>query len=397
MTKKDLFIFLGGGLLLYLVSTGISFAAFSYLGGGGKAEEIRTPLGGDGVVFDESLPKTEECLLNGALWSKPQREWWEKHRPLGVMIENHEEARPQSGLTKADIIYEAVAEGGITRFLAIYYCQDAEFIGPVRSARTYFLDWISEYGDFPLYAHVGGANCNVQTGSGCANGAKADALGQISGYGWASYNDMNQFSLGFPTFWRDYERMGRAVATEHTVYSTTTKLWEAAKKRGLTEKDEEGKKWDKDFEEWSFKDEVSEADRPVSFIAEFGFWEGYAPYLVRWEYDPSLNSYKRFNGGQPHIDKNSGAQLASKNIVLAFMREQSANDGYEGNIRLLYGTEGKGEAIILQDGQKINGTWEKKDREERTKFYNSKGKEIEFNPGQIWIEILPLGTEIEYK
>ena len=150
------------------------------------------------LVFDDSLPKTEPCPINGEKYSTQQREWWENHRPLGVMIENHENARPQSGINAADITYEIVAEGGITRTLNIYYCQAPAQVGPVRSARTYFLDYMSEYGDSPLYAHVGGANTP----------GPADALGQISEYGWGGYNDLNQFSIGFPTFWRDYNRLG---------------------------------------------------------------------------------------------------------------------------------------------------------------------------------------------
>lgn len=390
MEKKKILIFLGGGILLYLFSTGVSFAAFSFLKKTPQIEELKSPLPQitfGGLKFDENLPKIEPCPLNGALYSKPQREWWEKHRPLGVMIENHQEARPQSGLSRADIIYEAVAEGGITRFLAIFYCEDASPLGPVRSARTYYLDFISEYGDKPLYAHVGGANTP----------GLADALGQISEYGWVGKNDLNQFSLGFPTFWRDYERLGRTMATEHTMYSTTTKLWEVAQKRSLTEKDEKGKRWDEDYKGWSFKEDAKAEARPASFSAEFNFWEGHNDYLVRWEYDPATNSYRRFNGGQLHLDKNNERELSAKNIILVFTKEQNANDGYENNAHLLYGTTGKGKAVIFLDGQKIEGEWRKKDRTSRMKFYDSLGKEIQLNRGQIWIEILPLNVTVNYR
>lgn len=375
-----------GAVALYLLSTGISYGAFSYLGQPAEIEEIVSPVGEKSQVFDQSLPRTEACPLNGALYSQSQREWWEKHRPLGVMIENHEDARPQSGLSKADVIYEAVAEGGITRFLAVYFCQDAEFVGPVRSARTYFLDFISGYGDKPLYAHVGGANTP----------GPANALGQISDYGWVGKNDLNQFSVSFPTFWRDSERMGREVATEHTVYSSTTKLWEVAGgKRGLTDKDEKGVKWDEKFTPWLFKEEAPQDSRPATSSAEFTFWEGHEAYAVKWEYDTRSNSYRRLNGGKPHLDKNNDSQLEGKNIVLAFMVESNANDDYENNIHLLYKTKGEGKALILQDGQVIEGQWRKKDRIDLIRFYDSKGSEIKFNPGQIWIEILPMGTEVK--
>ena len=86
------------------------------------------------VAFDPKLPKTQECPLNGVKYSKQQEAWWQKHRPLGVMIENHQEARPQSGIASADVIYEAVAEGGITRFMALFYCNlsDIQVFHPKR-------------------------------------------------------------------------------------------------------------------------------------------------------------------------------------------------------------------------------------------------------------------------
>src|SRR3989344_4594697 len=203
-------------VLAYGVSTSLSYSLFSKMvtGSSGSSEkELTTSLPGPAGAFDEdpNEPKTENCPLDGDLHTKKAKEFWDKRRPLAVMIENHSEARPQSGLTSADIIYEAVAEGGITRFMAIYLCNlsDAQ-VGPVRSARTYYLDWLGEYD--ALYAHVGGANTP----------GPADALSQIMKYG---IKDMNQFSIGFPVFWRDYQRLGRSVATEHTMYSTTAKLW----------------------------------------------------------------------------------------------------------------------------------------------------------------------------
>lgn len=390
MNKKNLVLILGG-MALYLFSTSASFAAFSLLG---KPVLKKTPPKsqssvvqnkGGGLAFDENLPKTEPCPLNGALYSKPQREWWEKHRPLGVMIEDHQEARPQSGVGNADVIYEAVAEGGITRFLTVFYCQDAGIVGPVRSARTYFLDFISEYGNFPLYAHVGGANTP----------GPANALGQIESYDWAAYNDLNQFSISFPTFWRDSERLGHEVATEHTVYANTQKLWDfAAKSRNLTNVDKKGEAWNTDFRLYKFKDEAKLDTRPQAQKVSFEFWPGYNQYSVKWTYDRELNAYWRENGDKPHKDRNTDKQLQAKNVVLLFMTERTANDGYEGNLHLLYGTKGTGKAIVLEDGKKIEGTWQKKDRKSRTLILDSTGAEVKFNPGVIWFEILPSGNKI---
>src|SRR3989344_7583982 len=136
MNNKSLSIILV--IIIFLISTAASYLFFSDTSKASGTIKTSAPTSKNGnIAFDEALPKTEPCPLNGALYSKQQREWWEDHRPLGIMIENHEESRPQSGLSQADVIYEAVAEGGISRFLAVFYCNSAEIVGPVRSARTY--------------------------------------------------------------------------------------------------------------------------------------------------------------------------------------------------------------------------------------------------------------------
>lgn len=374
-------------VIVYIASALGSFILFNQSGLGGSIAPVAAPKKtADGkLLFDPNLPKTEPCPLNGALYSKQQKAWWEKHGPLGVMIENHLEARPQSGLTSADIVYEVIAEGGITRFLAVYYCNDAEFVGPVRSARTYFIDFLSEFGSFPLYAHVGGANTP----------GPANALGQIEDYGWGGYNDLNQFSIGFPVYLRDYDRLGRTVATEHTVYSSTTKLWDyAEEKRKLTNEDEEGTKWNDNFTAYAFKDDVTANARPASQTISYEFWDGHADYAVTWTYDKASNTYKRTNGGKPHTDLNNKQQIASKNIVILFMRESRANDGYEGNLHMLYGTKGTGNAKIFIDGEEIDGTWSKRSRTEHLFIKDNRGQDIKLNRGQIWFSVVSPTTDI---
>ena len=389
MKKKKLLLTILGGVVLYLISAGVSYATFRYLAGPVKVAPI-SPLPEtkkDGLRVDLSAPKTEACPLNGGMFTKEERKIWEKRRPLTVMIENHIEARPQSGLSRADVVYEVVAEGGITRFLAVFYCgasaQDVT-VGPVRSARTYFLDFASEYGDYPLYAHVGGANL----------AGPANALGQIGDYGWlAKGNDLNQFAIGFPVYWRDYERIGHPVATEHTMYSATDKLWEVAHKRGLDAEDDEGRRWDENFESWPFKKEAEPSQRGEVNQINFDFWSGYQDYSVRWQYDREVNLYRRFNNGQPHKDLNNDEQIQAKAVVIQFMKEKGPIDELK---HLLYTTIGKGQAIIFQDGQAIEATWQKEEREARTKFFDTSGREIAFNRGPIWIEILPSGQKVNY-
>ncbi|PIP14780.1 hypothetical protein COW98_05215 [Candidatus Roizmanbacteria bacterium CG22_combo_CG10-13_8_21_14_all_35_9] len=383
-------------LAIFFLSAFSSYSFFS-----GKGEEILlSPLsiykppksngnGNGGTVTNE--PKTEECPLNGEYFSKTQKAKWEGRRPLGVMIENHTLSRPQSGLSSADIVYEAVAEGGITRFLSIFYCQDASYIGPVRSARIYFIKLLEGYGDNPLYAHVGGANTS----------GPADALGYISDLEWSSYNDLNQFSVTFPNYWRDCDRLpgiscGGGI-NEHTVYSSSAKLWQYAKdKRGLTNVDDKGKSWDKNYSSWKFQDDAKLENRGEATKIDFGFWDmNVSDYSVVWTYDKNNNLYLRENGGAPHLDKNSGKQLSAKNVLIMFAKESPANDGYEGG-HLLYKVVGSGEALIFQNGHAIKGTWQRDDETTQVKFYDNAGKEIEIVKGKVWIEVLPVGNKVNY-
>jgi len=345
---------------------------------------------------DPGEPKTEECPLNGEMLGKSLKEKWVTRRPLGVAIENHVDARPQSGLSSADVVYEAVAEGGITRFLAVFYCKDAPYVGPVRSARVHFMKILRGYGSFPLYVHVGGANCDAETGSGCANGAKADALGLINKLGWGGYNDMNQFSVPFPVFYRDPDR-NPGVATEHTVYSSTSKLWDFAKnKRSLSNVDEEGTSWDKDFVMWKFKDDAEVGERGTTAKITFPFWSNLeSDFTVNWVYDKQSNMYKRINGGKPHVDKNTGKPIMSKNIVIMFADEAPANDGYAGG-HILYDLVGSGDALVFHDGKAIKATWTKPDEDTREVFKDESGKEISLVRGQTFVEILPTGNKVAY-
>lgn len=368
-------------VIAYLVSTSIAYFIFSgNLTGSNSSSSIPSTAKVDNdyeaLTFDPKGQKTEECPINGALYSKDQKKWWEKHRPLGVMIENHLDSRPQSGINAADITYEAVAEGGITRTLNVYYCQDAGIVGPVRSARTYFLDFLSEYTEFPLYAHVGGANTS----------GPADALGQINDYGWNQYNDLSQFSIGFPTFRRDQSRLGREVATEHTMYSSTSKLWEVGKQRKLTNVDKDGVSWDEKYLKYLFKEDEELSKRAESQTVHIEFWDD-PNYFVDWIYSPKENIYLRKNGGVAHMDRNTNKQLTTRNLVVLYMTERHANDGYEGNAHLLYGTKGTGKALIFIDGKQIKGTWKKSGRTDKTIITDNNGQEIKYNRGKIWFEI----------
>lgn len=281
-------------------------------------------------------------------------------RPFAVVIENSPDARPQSGYNKADVVYETLAEGGITRTLAIFQSQEANEIGPVRSARPYFIDWLSEYN--AVFVHVGGS---------------IDALDYISS---AKIADLNQFNFG-SYFWRSTARVA-----PHNVYTTTEKLLAAAKSAGY-------ETTVKDLKWYQFKTDAEEVNRPESQKITVPFSSPL--FTASYTYNKSTNDYTRFIAGVVAKDKVTGAEIKAKNIIV-----QLETVGYgttrAGEQKVNIGTIGKGSGLLFQDGKATKITWEKSGRTALTKIKDESGNEIKLNPGQTWIEVPPVGANVTY-
>ncbi|MCX7928629.1 MAG: DUF3048 domain-containing protein [Patescibacteria group bacterium] len=387
---------------IYLLVFGISWMIFNSLEVDSKVLNLVENLNSKQKI-DSSLPKTEECPLNGQMFTLTEKQIWEERRPIVAIIENHEDSRPQSGLGSADIVYEAVAEGGITRFLAVMYCDIAYAgvkIGPIRSARVYFINWAAEYGDSPLFVHVGGANNICRN---CPGGVKpvgqiskeVDAFKMLDKLGWRGAR-RNAFdggtNVGYPIMVRDVNRLNREVAWEHTFVGFTDKIYEEAKARGFSAIGENGKAWDANFVMWRFSDNNPILYPKTSRIS-FGFWQNKPNYDVFWEYDASSNSYKRFNGGVRHVDHETGEQISAQNLLIQFVKERGPVDN-EGH--MFYQNIGKGKGLLFQNGDVIDIIWEKANQFSRTRYYDKMGKEVSFVRGKIWIEAVPDGNKIEY-
>lgn len=402
ITNSKNFMVVLGFVGLFLVSTGISLAAFTFLFKGSDNTNSNISPTGKVSRVDLSKPKTEECPINGQMFTKEQKELWSEKRPIAAIIENSLESRPQSGLSVADAVYEVVAEGGITRFLAIFYCGIADndyTIGQIRSARVYFINYALEYGTNPLFVHWGGANniCNNCPGGVKPKGdidPRVDAYKLLEKIGWVNGrygSDMNgATNTGYPALFTDDRRMN--LATEHQKVGSTDKIYEEAKKRGFEYEDSDGVAWDKSFVMWKFQDGRSNSSPTASEIS-FDFWSSMKGYDVTWKYDQASNSYLRFNGGTEHKDLESGDQIRAKNIAVAFVKEEGPVDNEK---HMLYTVTGKGEALVFQNGEVIESTWEKQTATDRITFFNEQGDEIEFVRGQIWIEVLPSGNEVNY-
>lgn len=280
-----------------------------------------------------------------------------KRRPLVVKVENLSEARPQSGLDKADIIYEAVAEGGITRFAAVYLCQDAEEIGPVRSARLQDIDFVREFDG--LFAHCGGSDAYIDASK-------------------AGMADMDEFAYE-GAYWRSDERYA-----PHNLYTSTKKLREAAQKAGFER--------EVPLRGYLFKKNAPGKNKALSIKIPYP-----AACDVQYTYDVKTNTYLRSVAGEPHTDKVTGAQLAPKNVIIQYISYSYSDDGEEYGMgdRRMMELVGEGRAQIFLDGDMIEGRWTKASASEPTIFTDAAGQEIKFNRGQIWISIVPESYSIE--
>lgn len=304
------------------------------------------------VVTKKKVNPTElvPSLINGVMVSSDLA----NRHPVAVMIENSPAARPQAGLTSADVVYEAVTEGGITRFMGIFSQNYPTKAGPVRSARSYFIDWLSEYDAF--YAHAGGS---------------PTALSRISSYGIKDY----------PHSTDAYTRVPQAgIASEHTLFVNVAKIYS----NGVG-----NKKWPatSTTPSWKFKENATTFGTVQKITLNFSSDQ----FRVIWTHNPTNNSYGRVLDDLAHKDRVSGEQIAAKSIVVMTV-PHSANKPYAGTGKeseWTMTTIGSGAASIFTDGNRVDGTWKKASRLERTRFFDGQGLEIPLNRGQIWIEVLP--------
>lgn len=279
--------------------------------------------------------------------------------PRAVMVENLVSVRPQTGLTRAGVVYEALAEGGITRFMAVYGGENADKIGPVRSARPYFVDIASEYS--ALYTHAGGS---------------PDALSRI---GDSEVVDLNQIGGDQAYFWRD-----SALRAPHNLFTKSEFLTFALRDKDIL--DEKAS-----YLGWSFEDEVSLDERSDS-AQEIEIDFSTKNYSVMYVYDNEENVYRRFNGGKAHVDELTGEHIQPKNVIIQYVEQRIVDD--EG--RLDISVVGEGDAIIFNNGKAVKGSWEKKDAESRTQFTDNEGNGVSLTRGQTWVELVPKNNEVIY-
>lgn len=280
-------------------------------------------------------------------------------RPVtAVMIENSPDARPQSGLDQAGVVFEAIAEGGITRFLALYQDTAPDYLGPVRSVRPYYLQWL--HGFDAAVAHVGGS---------------PQALADIKAWG---VKDLDQFANS-----GSYTRISSRYAP-HNVYTSIANLngIEAKKGYGASR-----------FTGFPRKPDTP-SKQPDARTIDLAISSGL--YNSHFDYDPANNRYIRSQGGAPHMQLNrDGTQVQiTPRVVIALTMQKGVEPD---DLHTAYTTIGSGAMYVFQDGIMQQGTWSKTAGASQFTFADAQNKPLKLNAGQTWITVLDSPAKVSAK
>ncbi|HEU0051079.1 MAG TPA: DUF3048 domain-containing protein [Patescibacteria group bacterium] len=281
--------------------------------------------------------------LDGVLVPEGQ----DTYAPRAVMVENHPAARPLSGVAKANVVIESPVEGGITRFLLLFDATTtADEVGPVRSARPYFVDWARSWN--ANYFHVGGS---------------PEALDKIRGLG-TTFDNIDEMTNG-RYYWRSTDRLA-----PHNAYTSSTLMTQAISEKNFSNATMPIV--------WHFQD-VATSTKQGSISTIKILYGG--SYNVTWKFDKDLNVYTRYQTGQPQLDKD-GTAVQSENVIVIKTDAQVVDS--EGRLKLR--TVGSGDAVAYRDGNKYPLRWTRANGE-TLKFESTDGTEYSLDRGRTWIEV----------
>ncbi len=264
--------------------------------------------------------------------------------PIAVMMDNASDIPPQAGLSAAAIIYEALAESNITRLLAIFNSQvKLEKVGPIRSARNYFMDWAEEY--HGLFMHVGGS---------------PQALAIIDDYKFTNIDEMGAAGI---YFFRDDN-----LAAPHNVFTNSSNILRAGEMKKVSNLNQ-------DFTSWHYVDDLS-INNPVDLAVNFSIDQ----YNIVWKFNHTLNIYQRFRNNDKSIDA-AGEHLAADNIIVQIVPSSLIDVE-----RRSMDTQSGGVVFIFNKAGEAKGHWEYRDG--RTLFFDDNNQELSLVPGKTWVEII---------
>ena len=348
-----------------------------------------------------------ENPINGVFFSNEEAAEFKDKKPVAIMVNNHEQARPIYGLSDADVVYEAVAEGGITRLMPIYHSHIPELVESVRSARYYFVELASGYKAH--FFHWGGAHvppcqklpkdnpnyCPPVNGKVETN-PKVDAydrivqlgLPNLDGGNYACTDDAPSCAFG-----RDMKRVNAGYPIEHTSFVRVPLALKLAKEV------RPDASWHKyiPVTKWKFKDDApleERGDIGIDPMISYYYWKTPAAYAVDWKYDKEQNNYIRYQGKVKQIDAANNKELRAKVVVIRFTDQEPVGDKKNHLYHKLIGT---GDALIFQDGKVIKAKWNRSTHEERDTYTDENGDQVTFNRGQIWVQLVPTGNPITYE
>ena len=308
----------------------------------------------------EPTPVMVPAPLTG-LPASPETVTW---HPIAVMVDDQRAARPQSGFNAAAVVWHAPAEGGIPRYMLVFQDSLPSAVGPVRSARQYYIDWASEFE--AVYVHVGGS-------------PEAMATLRSSGRGQLVWN-ADEFRYGGSLLWRITER-----AAPHNVYSDGDHLRQLVAAVGAAD--------GPILPAWRFGPAAAGDARPVGTTLTVTY-----PYeSIAYRYDATTNTYRRYLDGStdPQVDAADGRLVAPTNVVILRMRFGALNDGHPEKHRLEADDVGSGEAIISTNGRVVTGTWSKAGASSPTLLFGPDGTPITLTAGQTFVQVIALSYPFE--
>jgi hypothetical protein len=286
-------------------------------------------------------------------------------RPIAVMIDDLRPARPQSGFGAASVVWQAPAEGGIPRYMLVFQDREPGSVGPVRSARYYYIAWAAEW--HSVFAHVGGSPQAMST-------LAAQGQGQLV------YN-ADEFRWGGIFFHRIKER-----AAPHNAYTDGDLLRKMADRIGAKDELQPAA--------WRFAPDAPLDARPYGGLIRVV----YPANTITYRYDRATNTYPRsVTGEAAQIDAATGQRVAPSNVVVMLMSFGPLNDGHPNKHRLEAKVVGSGKAWISTNGRTIVGTWKKASLTAPTQFFDADGNPVTLTAGQTFIQVMPLGSIVTVK
>lgn len=330
-----------GGVLLVAASAGVAFAVLY------QQPVKEKPV----AVVKKAAPKPAPVKYYSPLTGNLVADEAATKQPVtAVMIENSPDARPQSGLKDSGVVFEAIAEGGITRFLVLYQQEKPQLIGPVRSIRLYDVEWVAAFN--ASIAHVGGS---------------AGGLAEVRN---GSYRDIDQF-FNSGSYWRATDRYA-----PHNVYTSFARLDALNAAKGYTTSTFTG------FTRIDSKPSATPTATQINIKISSPLYDS------TYAYDKTTNTYLRSQAGAPHSDREQG-QLAPSVVVAMTVDESTVMQ--DGN-REAITTIGSGAATIFQNGTATKVTWHKTSKTGQVTYTDTTGKDVPLVRGQTWIVAVPAST-----